>query len=81
MNYRWLMIKNNNIMNSTEKILSQITVKEIATEYSNGGFISETNSIFNNGNVDVEVIDYSDYFEVNFWNEDEELLFTQNVTL
>ena len=81
MNYRWLTIKNNNIMNSTEKILSQITVKEIATEYSNGGFSSETNSIFNNGNVDVEVIDYSDYFEVNFWNEDEELLFTQNVTL
>ena len=68
-------------MKSTEKILSKITVKEIATEYSTGSFSSETNLIFKNENIEVEVINYSDYFEVNFWNEDEELLFTQNVTL
>lgn len=73
-------------MNATEKILNQITVKEIATEYSNGGFSSETNSIFNNENVNVEVIDYSEsmgkpYFEVNFLNEEEDLIYTQNVTL
>ena len=61
-------------MSTIKTILAQITLKQIVSEYVSGGFSDETNQIFNDQNIWVEVVEYSDCHEVNFWNEDEELI-------
>jgi hypothetical protein len=61
-------------MSTIKTILAQITLKQIVSEYVSGGFSDETNQIFNDQNVSVEVVEYSDCHEINFWNEEEELI-------
>jgi hypothetical protein len=61
-------------MNAIKTILEKITLKQIISEYILGGFSHETNQIFNKQNISVEVVEYCDCHEVNFWDEEEELL-------
>jgi hypothetical protein len=60
-------------------ILNKITYIDIVKEYQKGYFSTDTNKIFNDLGVTVEVIPYDCLHEINFYDENEELLYTADV--
>jgi hypothetical protein len=69
-------------MKRIERILEQITLNELISDYNNGIYFSEkANKIINAEKVDCEIVNYDDLYQVNFYEEDNDdiLIATYNV--
>jgi len=58
-------------MERVNTILKQISLSELISDYKNGMYFSEkANKLINSQHLDCEIIEYSDRYIVNFYEED-----------
>jgi hypothetical protein len=61
-------------MKAIQQILSEISLNQIISEYKQGGFSEKTNKVVNEKNLNLEVVEYSDIFEVNFIDDNDDII-------
>lgn len=64
-------------MKRIENILRKISLEELVSDYKNGICFSEkANNAINKENVTCEIVEYHNHFEINFYENDDELIIT-----
>lgn len=68
-------------MKRIERILEQVSLNDIISEYNTGHISFETNSIIGKEKIDIEIVSYDDLYQINFYEEDNDdiLIATYNV--